>query len=184
MGKEGLKLDESEDETKRKEELKAKYDPLCTTMKDILGEKIEKSVISDRLVTSPCVLVTGEYGWSANMERIMKAQALRDSTMGMYMSSRKTLEVNPENPIIDELRKRIDMEKGDKTVKDLAILLFETALLSSGFSLEEPTAFANRIHRMIKLGLSIDGEEIEGPDEESQTVDHNNHTENRMEDVD
>merc|ERR1711985_67521 len=160
--KEGLKLDESEDETKRKEELKAKYDPLCTTMKDILGEKAEKVVMSDRLVDSPCVLVTGEYGWSANMERIMKSQALRDSTMGMYMSSRKTLEINPDNSIIDELRKRSTVEKGDKTVKDLVLLLFETALLSSGFSLEDPSAFSNRIHRMIQLGLSIE-EDINPP---------------------
>merc|ERR1711977_77887 len=157
--KEGLKLDESEDETKRKEELKAKYDPLCTTMKDILGEKIEKVITSTRLVTSPCVLVTGEYGWSANMERIMKAQALRDSTMGMYMSSRKTLEINHENPIIEELRKRTEIEKGDKNVKDLVVLLYETAMLSSGFLLEDPASFATRIHRMIKLGMSI--EEVE-----------------------
>merc|ERR1712224_1073291 len=185
MGKEGLKLDESEDETKRKEELKAKYDPLCTTMKDILGEKIEKSVISDRLVTSPCVLVTGEYGWSANMERIMKAQALRDSTMGMYMSSRKTLEINPENPIIEELRKRADMDATDKTVTDLVYLLFETSLLSSGFSLEEPTTFTDRIHRMIKLGLSI---EDDTPDKPDETVEEENplksSPENKMEEVD
>merc|ERR1719161_293769 len=159
--KEGLKLAESEAETKQKEELKANLTPYVQLRKKILGEKVEKVIISDRLVESPCVLVTGEYGWSANMERIMKAQALRDSTMGMYMSSRKTLEVNPENPIIEELRNRIEIEKGDKTVKDLSILLFETALLSSGYSLEEPTAFANRIHRMIKLGLSIDSEEVE-----------------------
>jgi molecular chaperone HtpG len=182
--KENLKLENSEEEMKRKEELKVNFDSLCSCTKDILGDRVEKVVVSDRLVDSPCVLVTGEYGWSANMERIMKAQALRDNTMGNYMSSRKTLEINPENPIIDELRKRIESDKGDKTVKDLALLLFETAMLSSGFSLEDPVTFANRIHRMIKLGLSIDGEEIEGPDEELQTVDHNNHTENRMEDVD
>merc|ERR1719240_2438007 len=125
--KEGLKLAESETESKEKEELKSRFDPLCSTMKEILGEKVEKVVVSDRLVDSPCVLVTGEYGWSANMERIMKAQALRDSTMGLYMSSRKTLEINPENPIIDELRKRTEIDKMDKTVKDLVMLLFETA---------------------------------------------------------
>merc|ERR1712167_131992 len=190
--KEGLKLDESEDETKRKEELKAKYDPLCTTMKDILGEKAEKVVMSDRLVDSPCVLVTGEYGWSANMERIMKAQALRDSTMGMYMSSRKTLEINPENPIIDELQKRADVDKTDKTVKDLVLLLFETALLSSGFSLEEPTMFANRIHRMIKLGLSLDDDSVKEtltadeivPDDNPLTPPDNLETGGKMEEVD
>merc|ERR1712113_114869 len=91
--KEGLKLQESEEEVKRKEEIKASFDPLCSIMKDLLGDKVEKVIISDRLVKSPCVLVTGEYGWSANMERIMKAQALRDSTMGTYMTSRKTLEI-------------------------------------------------------------------------------------------
>jgi len=160
--KENLKLENSEEDIKRKEELKANFDSLCSSMKDILGDKVEKVVVSDRLVDSPCVLVTGEYGWSANMERIMKAQALRDNTMGTYMSSRKTLEINPENPIISELRKRTEADKGDKTVKDLALLLFETALLSSGFSLEEPATFANRIHRMINLGLSLGDDEIAG----------------------
>merc|ERR1711977_368623 len=181
--KEGLKLDESEDETKRKEELKAKYDPLCTTMKDILGEKAEKVVMSDRLVDSPCVLVTGEYGWSANMERIMKAQALRDSPMGMYMSSRKTLEINPENPIIDELRKRAETDATEKTVKDLVYLLFETSLLNSGFTLEEPSTFTDRIHRMVKLGLSLDEDTIS---EEQCQIDEKEKMprESKMEEVD
>merc|ERR1739848_239123 len=119
----GIKLNTTDDEVRRAEELKSKFDPLCSTMKDILGDKVEKVVVSDRLVDSPCVLVTGEYGWSANMERIMKAQALRDNTMGTYMSSRKTLEINPENPIIGELNKRTEADKGDKTVKDLVFLL-------------------------------------------------------------
>lgn len=158
--KEGLKLAQSEAETKQKEELKAKFDPLCSTMKEILGEKVEKVVVSERLVDSPCVLVTGEYGWSANMERIMKAQALRDSTMGLYMSSRKTLEINPENPILNELKKRAEVDTGDKTVKDLVLLLFETSLLNSGFSLEEPSTFTDRIHRMVKLGLSLEDDAI------------------------
>ncbi|KAL6543061.1 Heat shock cognate protein 80 [Orobanche hederae] len=153
--KEGLKLDESEDE-KKKEELKAKFEGLCKVIKDVLGDKVEKVVVSDRVVDSPCCLVTGEYGWTANMERIMKAQALRDSSTAGYMSSKKTMEINPENPIMEELRKRADLDRNDKSVKDLVMLLFETAMLTSGFSLDDPNTFGNRIHRMLKLGLSID----------------------------
>ncbi|KAL8062380.1 hypothetical protein ABFX02_02G143200 [Erythranthe guttata] len=157
--KEGLKLDESEDEKKKKEELKEKFEGLCKVIKDVLGDKVEKVIVSDRVVDSPCCLVTGEYGWTANMERIMKAQALKGSSAGGYMASKKTMEINPENSIMDELRKRADSDKNDKSVKDLVLLLFETALLTSGFSLEEPNTFGNRIFRMLKLGLSIDDDE-------------------------
>ena len=160
--KEGLELPEDEDEKKKHEEAKTKFEGLCKVMKDILDKKVEKVVVSNRLVNSPCCIVTSQYGWTANMERIMKAQALRDtSTMG-YMAAKKHLEINPEHAIVDSLRQKADADKNDKSVKDLVLLLFETALLSSGFSLEDPALHAQRIHRMIKLGLGIDEDDLEG----------------------
>merc|ERR1712107_428872 len=145
--KEGLELPEDEAD-------KAKFEPLCKVMKDILDKKVEKVVVSSRLVSSPCCIVTSQYGWTANMERIMKAQALRDtSTMG-YMAAKKHLEINPDHSIVENLRQRAETDKNDKSVKDLVLLLFETSLLSSGFSLEDPAVHARRIHRMIKLVLA------------------------------
>merc|ERR1712086_485181 len=168
--KEGLDLGLTEDEKKKQEDDKAAFEGLCKKMKEILGDKVEKVIVSDRMVESPCSLVTGEYGWSANMERIMKAQALKDSSMQGYMASKKTMEVNPLHPIIDALRARADEDKNDKTVKDLIWLLFDTSLLTSGFSLDEPTTFAGRIHRMIKLGLSIDEDAEADVDEDDDDL--------------
>lgn len=158
--KEGLNINESEEEKKAFEEAKAATTGLCTLIKEILSDKIEKVEVSNRVVESPCVLVTGEYGWSANMERIMKAQALRDSSTASYMTPKKIMEINSMNPIIKALREKADVDKTDKTLKDLIWLLYDTSLLTSGFSLDEPRTFANRIHRLIKLGLSIDDDDV------------------------
>jgi len=182
--KEGLELEEDEDEKKKFEEQKATFEGLVAQIKEILGEKVEKVLLSNRIVASPCVLVTGQYGWSANMERIMKAQALRDSSMSSYMASKKTLELNPDHPIIQKLKSKVEADKNDKTVKDLTFLLYETALLSSGFSLEDPSGFAGRIHRMIKLGLSLDVEETTVDDDKDLPPLEEVQAESKMEEVD
>ncbi|VDN01486.1 unnamed protein product, partial [Onchocerca ochengi] len=98
--KEGLELPESEEEKKKFEEDKIKFENLCKVMKDILEKKVEKVAVSNRLVSSPCCIVTSEYGWSANMERIMKAQALRDSSTMGYMAAKKHLEINPDHSVV------------------------------------------------------------------------------------
>merc|ERR1712228_118591 len=187
--KEGLELPEYEEEKKKREEDKTKYETLCKVMKDILDKKVEKVVVSNRLVNSPCCIVTSQYGWTANMERIMKAQALRDtSTMG-YMAAKKHLEVNPDHPIIETLRGKAEADKNDKSVKDLVHLLFETSLLSSGFTLEDPAVHAQRIHRMIKLGLCIDDDDVDtvedaGGMDDMPPLDGDAEDASRMEEVD
>jgi len=168
--KEGLALEEDEDKKNAFVEAKAKSEGLCKLMKEVLDEKIEKVVVSNRLADSPCCLVTGEYGWSANMERIMKAQALRDASQSSYISSKKTMEINPTNAIISALREKADADQSDKTVKDLIWLLYDTSLLTSGFSLDEPATFASRIHRLVKLGLSIDDDDEADLDEDMEDL--------------
>lgn len=183
--KEGLEFEEDEEEKAAREAEAKKFETLCTVVKEILGAKVEKVVLSTRIVNSPCCLVTGQFGWSANMERIMKAQALRDSTMSSYMASKKTLELNPEHVIVKSLNEKIQADKDDKAVRDLTNLLFDTALLTSGFNIEEPSGFANRIFSMIKLGLSLDADE-DAPVELSVTEDapELESAESKMEEVD
>ncbi|KAG1656765.1 Heat shock protein HSP 90-alpha [Nymphon striatum] len=187
--KEGLELPETDEQKKKYEEEKTKFENLCKVMKDILDKRAEKVVVSNRLVSSPCCIVTSQYGWSANMERIMKAQALRDtSTMG-YMAAKKHLEINPDHAIIETLREKVEGGKNDKSVKDLVMLLFETSLLSSGFSLEDPALHSSRIHRMIKLGLGIDdyedgSGETAAVDEEMPPLEGEDEGASKMEEVD
>lgn len=182
--KDGLELPEDDDEKKRFQDQEKEYEDFCKNVKDILGEKVEKVKISNKVVDSPCVLVTGQFGWSANMERIMKAQALRDSSMSAYMASKKTMEVNPDHPIIKSLKAKLTADKNDKTARDLAVLLFETSLLSSGFSLEDPSNFAKRIHRMIKIGLSVDDDSTEESKVDDLPPLESSAPETSMEDID
>merc|ERR1711871_176455 len=182
--KEGLKFEESEEDKKAWEELCADFEPLSKLMKEVLGDKVEKVVMSERVTESPCVLVTGEYGWTANMERIMRAQALRDNSMSSYMASKKTMEINPKHSIMKELKAKAAADKGDKTVKDLVHLLFETSLLTSGFSLDEPATFAGCIHRMIKLGLCIEDDDEPDDVEEFPPLEEDAVADSTMEEVD
>jgi len=163
--KEGLELPEDEEEKAKQEELKKQHEKLCEVIKSILGDKVEKVLVGTRIVDSPCVLVTGEFGWSANMERIMKAQALRDNSMPSFMNAKKTMEINPQHAIIRELKSKAEADENDKTLKDLVWLMFETSLLTSGFTLEEPSSFASRIFRMVQLGLGADVDSIDADDD-------------------
>jgi len=186
--KEGLEMPDDEEEKAKLEEAKTKFEPLCKLMKEILDKQVEKVIVSNRLVSSPCCVVTSQYGWTANMERIMKAQALRDtSTMG-YMAAKKVLEINPAHKIMESLRVRVESDKNDKPVKDLIVLLFETSLLSSGFSLSDPEVHASRIHRMVNLGLGIedDGtEEVVAAEDEMPPLEGGEDDDaSRMEEVD
>ncbi|KAJ2747060.1 Hsp90 chaperone hsp82 [Coemansia sp. BCRC 34301] len=183
--KEGLELDDDEEEKGKFEAQKKELEPLCATIKDILGDKVEKVIVTDLISESPCVILTGQFGWSANMERIMRSQALRDSGgMSSYMASKRTLGLQPTHPIIRELKEKVAADKNDKTVRDLVNLMFETSLLASGFTLEDPSLFSNRIYRMIKLGLSLDDEEVVAATGDSDAPALEEVTESNMEEID
>jgi len=188
--KEGLDLGLDEDEKKSFEEQKVKFESLCKKMKEVLGDKVEDVLVTNTLVDSPATLVTTEYGWSANMQRIMKAQVLRDASMSSFMVGKKKMEINPDHVIMKSLEEKFSADASDRTIKDLIWLLYETAALTSGFSLEDPVTFASRIHKLIKLGLSIgaddddedEDEDIDGGDDEMPALDEFDQT--AMEEVD
>merc|ERR1712173_438973 len=166
--KEGLDLGLDEEEKKAFEEKKVKFENLCKKMKEVLGDNVEEVLVTNSLVDSPATLVTTEYGWSANMQRIMKAQVLRDSSMSSFMVGKKKMEINPDHIIIQNLENKLTADSSDRTIKDLIWLLYETAALTSGLSLDDPVVFAGRIHRLIKLGLSIDDDDMDDDDDDDE----------------
>ena len=158
--KEGLVLEQTEEEKKQYEEDIKNTENLLKLIKEVLDNKITKVLVSSRLTESPCILVTGEYGYSANMERIMKAQTLGNN-MSFSSNSSKTMEINPQHSIIKALCVKANENSSDKSAKDLIRLLYDLSLLDSGFSLDEPVKFTSTIHKLIKLGLDIDDDSVE-----------------------
>ena len=156
--KEGFELPVSSEDKKSFDELKIEYGETCKQIQELLKDRCEKVVLSNRLTDSPCCIVTGKFGWSANMERIMKAQTLGDKTSMQYMVSKKTLEINPYHVIVKELKTKLALqdETSNKININIVNLMYDTALIDSGFTLEHSGVFASRIYSMLAMGLGVE----------------------------
>jgi len=168
--KSDLTVDEEEKE--KLSELKEEYKPLTDWLQKIYGQKVEKVVIGLRTTDSPAVLVTGQYGWSANMERIMKAQTFADQGKHTYMMGRKTLEINPHHPIIKELKAKTEASPDDNGLQDLANIIYDAATVSSGFSVSDTKEFATRLHKVVSLALGVEAAPSAGKASDSATKSH------------
>jgi len=178
------KLELEEDDKESFESLKSSFEKVCVFMKDVLGEEVEKVVVSNRLDSSPCVLVTTEYSMTSNMQRIMKAQALGSRDMG-YMMNKKILEINPYNKMIMRIKEKLESDESgadSKMLKDLVHLIYDVTLQSSGFTLDDPSTFSQRIFKVINIGLGVDDDEENSNYEKVET--ENNDCTESMEQVD
>merc|ERR1719463_204452 len=195
-----VKMDESEEEKKRFSKLKDMYKPLTDWWKDKLteftekgamkdaGVKVEKVEISKRLTESPVVVVTSQFGYSAQQEKIMKAQAFQNKDQLSMMSGRKTLEINPNHPVVVDLLAKVKGDKEDKAAKDTAAVLFQTALIESGYEIADPSALVKRVYRLMSKELGVDPDaplkEVEIPDEEEAEEESEGEEESKEEDSD
>merc|ERR1711933_395284 len=180
----GVKLDETEEEKKKFTKVKDMYKPLTDWWKETLtaltekgamkesGVKIEKVEVSKRLTDSPVVVVTSQFGYSAQQEKVMKAQAFQNKDQLSMMSGRKTLEINPKHPVIVDLLSKVKADKEDKAAIDTAQVLFQTALIESGYEIADPSALVNRVYRLMSAELGVDPDapikEIEVPEDEEE----------------
>merc|ERR1719336_3766645 len=193
-----VKLDETEEEKKRFSKVKDMYKPLTDWWKDTLtdftekgamkdaGVKIEKVEVSKRLTESPVVVVTSQFGYSAQQEKVMKAQAFQNKDQLSMMSGRKTLEINPNHPVIADLFAKVKANREDKAALDTAAVLFQTALIESGYEIADPSALVNRVYRLMSKELGVDPDaplkEVEVPEEEEEAEEEDDDKEEGEED--
>merc|ERR1719160_2260291 len=156
--REGLKLEEGDKEKKREEQYKEMFKPLIDYTKETLGKKVEKVSISKHLVASPVVVLSADYGWTAQMEKVMKSQAFADQSKYEFMKSKRMFEINPRHPMIVELNNRIKDGAADESTKDMVMSLYLSAVVSAGYQLtpEDAQDFSSRIGRIVSSGLGID----------------------------
>merc|ERR1712057_45442 len=153
--KENLKFDDDAESEAKLKKLGEMYKPVTDWFKETLGSKIEKAVVSNRLLETPAIIVSSQYGWSTNMERIMKAQTMGNQDRSQAMVSQKTFDINPAHPIIRELKSRIENDDKDQEARDIAHTLFDVALVGTGLTPADPADFASRVQVLMRLGLGV-----------------------------